>query len=65
MIFFYDFFQNCLCYFYFFNIKLIENLASYFFSLKHCGLLQSFPTYFFVMNFFKIIFVNFIFLILS
>ena len=37
--FFKDFFQNCICRFYFFNIEMVENLALYFFSLKHCGLL--------------------------
>ena len=45
------FFQNCFCRFYFFNIELVENLALYFF-LKHCGLLQYFPTWFFFMVFF-------------
>jgi len=49
--------------FYFFDIKLIENLALLFFSLKHRGLLQCFHTrfLFFLMIFSKFIFVNFIF----
>ena len=64
-LFFYDFFQNCLCCFYFFNIKLIENLVLYFFSLKHCGLLQLFPTWFFLIMIFSKLPVNSIFLILS
>ena len=34
-------------FFYFFNMELVENLALYFFSLKHCELLQCFPTWFF------------------
>jgi hypothetical protein len=39
--------------FLFFNIKLVENLTLYFF-LKHCGLLQSFPTcFFFCYEFFQ------------
>jgi len=32
---------------FFFNIKLIGNLALYFFSLKHCELLQCFSMWFF------------------
>jgi len=59
--FFYNFFQNCLCCFYVFNIKLVENLALYFFSLKHCGLLQSFPTWFFLLCFFKKLFLSILF----
>ena len=51
-LFFYIFFQNCFCRFYFFNIEMIENLALYFFLLKHCGLLQCFPTCFFFSFFY-------------
>ena len=63
-------FQNFICRFYFFNIELVENLALLFFSLKYCGLLQCFLTcfvfvFFFCMIFSKIIFVDFMFLILS
>ena len=61
MFFLFYFFKNCLCRFYFFNIKLIENLALWFFSLKHCELLQCFPTWFVFMIFSKIISVNFFF----
>ena len=55
LFFYMIFFQNCLCCFYFFNIKLVENLALYFFfSLKHCRLLQSFPhIFFFCYKFFQ------------
>ena len=54
------------------NIELIENLVSQFFKKKHCGLLQCFSHTVFVLLqcfptclFFKIIFVEFIFSILS
>jgi hypothetical protein len=47
--FFLFFFQNFFCWFYFFNMELVENLALYFFSLKHCELLQCFPTWFFFL----------------
>jgi len=50
------FFQNCFCWFYFFNKELVENWALYFFSLKHCGLLQCFLTWFFFFHFFMIVF---------
>jgi hypothetical protein len=64
-VFLYDFFQNYLCYFYFFYIKLVENLSLYFFSLKYCGLLQSFPTYFFLLWIFLKLSLSIFFLILS
>ena len=71
----YDFFQNFLCQFYFFNIELVENYnynkakimweKYYSFPNKTLGLLQYLPTrFFFSYDFFKIIFVDF-FLILS
>ena len=71
----YDFFQNYLCRF-FFNIKLVENYNYnktkscgeniVAFLTKHRGLLQCRSTwFFFLMIFFKIVFVDFIFLILS
>jgi len=71
----YDFFQNCICRFYFFNIELIENYyynkakimweKHYSFPNKTLGLLQYLSTmFFFSYDFFKIIFVDF-FLILS
>ena len=44
MVFFYDFVQNFICQFYFFNMELVENLVLKFFSLKHCELLQCYPT---------------------
>jgi hypothetical protein len=47
-LFFYEFFQNFIYRFYFFNIELGKNLALLFFSLKHCGLLQCFLTLFFL-----------------
>jgi hypothetical protein len=76
MVFFYDFFQNFLCWFYFFNIELVENYnynkakimweKHYSFPNKTLGLLQYLPTrFFFSYDFFKIVFVDFIFLILS
>jgi hypothetical protein len=55
----YDFFQNYLCRFYFFNIELIENYnynkaKSYgksivAFLIKHCGLLQCLSHSFFFL----------------
>jgi hypothetical protein len=60
-LFYFFIFQNYICRF-FFNIELIENLVLYFFSLKHCWLLQCFSAWFF---FSKIIFFLFYFLILS
>jgi hypothetical protein len=57
--FFYDFFQNYLCRFFFFNIELVKNYnynkaKSYeesvvVFLTKHCGLLQSFSKWFFIL----------------
>ena len=74
----YDFFQNYLYRFYFFNIELVDNYNYNYkktkscgentvaFLTKHCGLLQYLPTWFFFSyEFFKIIFFDFIFLILS
>jgi hypothetical protein len=50
---FFNFFPELFCWFYFFNIELVENLALYFFSLKHCGLLQySIVWFFFLLWFF-------------
>jgi hypothetical protein len=64
--FLYDFFQNCLCCFYFFNITLVENLTLYFFLKNTVDCYSHSPyIFFFVMNVFKIVFINFIFLILS
>ena len=60
-----DFFHNNLCRFYYFNIELVRIYLCNFFSLKHYELLQCFPTWFFLWFFSKIIFVDFIFLILS
>jgi hypothetical protein len=67
--FFNDFFQNYL-YQFFFNIELVKNYnynktKSYgksvvVFLTKHCGLIQYFSKWFFLMIFSKIIFVNFI-----
>ena len=64
-------FLNYLCRFYFFTIKLVENSALQFFSLKYCRLLQCFSKQFLLCYsifstcfFSKIIFVEFIFLIL-
>jgi len=57
------FFKNYLCWFYFFNIELIENLALYFFK-KTLWIATMFSHMIFFMIFFKIIFVDF-FLILS
>jgi hypothetical protein len=55
------FFQNYLCRF-FFNIELVKNLVLWFFSLKYYGLLQCFPTRFFLwIFFFKMVFVDFFF----
>jgi len=73
-IYFFVFFQNYLCWFYFFHIELIEILALLFFKtlwiatvFPHMifALLQCFPTYFFNWFFFKIVFIEFIFFILS
>jgi hypothetical protein len=54
---------------FFFNIKLVENLVMQFFSLKHYGLLQYFITWFFLwfFSFFfsQMVFIDFIFFILS
>jgi len=70
MVFFYmKFFFSKIIFinFSFFHIELVENFASYLFSLKHCRLLQCFPICFFFatvfphMYFFKIIFVEFFF----
>ena len=72
MVFFYDFFQNFLCWFYFFNIELVENYnynkakimweKHYSFPNKTLGLLQYLPTrFFFSYDFFKIVFVDFFF----
>jgi hypothetical protein len=49
MVFLFHFFifQNYIFQLYFFNIELIENLVFYFFSLKHCWLLQCFSAWFF------------------
>jgi hypothetical protein len=57
--FFLFFFQNSLCRFYFFYIELVENLASCFF-LKNTMDCYSVPPhdFFFVMIFFKIVFIN-------
>ena len=41
------FFKIIFFNFIFFNIELVENLVFLFFSLKHCGLLQCFPLWFF------------------
>ena len=49
LFFFYIFFKLFLLIF--LNIKLVENLAILFFSLKYCGLLQYFPTWFFFFIF--------------
>ena len=40
---FFIFFPKIVSVDFFFNIELIKNLALYFFSLKHCELLQCFP----------------------
>jgi hypothetical protein len=55
------FFQNYLCCFYFFNIKLIENLALYFKKTNIVACYSYSPPGFFCYDFFKIIFVNFFF----
>jgi hypothetical protein len=73
--FFYDFLQNYLFFILFFNIELVKNYSYYMWG-KHYNFPRKllliatmlFPTWFFfvfVMFFPKIIFVNFIFLILS
>jgi phosphotransferase system glucose/maltose/N-acetylglucosamine-specific IIC component len=66
------FFQNILCRFYFFHIELVETLLRSFSKTKYCWLLQYFPHIVFVLLqcfpacfFFKTIFVEFIFSILS
>jgi len=57
-------FLNCLCCFYFFNIKLVENFALYFFFFKTLWITTLIPHIFFLWIFSKLS-VNFIFLILS
>jgi len=66
------FFQNDLCRFYFFHIELIENFASCFFKKTTLWIAKMFPYMVFVLLqclhtcfFFKIIFVEFFFLILN
>jgi len=68
-LFFYNFFQNDLCWFYFFNIKLVKNY-NYNIWESHC----SFPHklsciaivfFLFYVFFSKIVLVDFIFLILN
>ena len=78
VFFFLWFFQNYLCSFYFFNIELIENYNYKSLQIrlnhvgKHCSfhhktlwIATMFPTWFFCYFFSKIVFVDFIFLILS
>jgi hypothetical protein len=57
--FFYDFVQNFICQFYFFNMELVENLVLNFFSLKHCRLLQCSPTWVFLLLLFLCFFMIF------
>jgi len=72
-LFCYVFPSNCLCQFYFLNIELVKNCNYKFFLTKHYGLIQFFLTWVFFSFFcvlfcnifFKIIFIDFIFLILS
>jgi len=62
-VFFYEFFQNFICRFYFFNIELVENLVLLFFCFKHYGLLRCvvtcFFSFFFVFSFLYDFFQNY------